>query len=73
MTKISTIGLDLAKRVIQVHGVDEHGTVIVERRLRRSEAVKYFARLAPALVGMETARPRTIGRASCGRSHTGCG
>jgi transposase len=53
MTKVSTIGLDLAKHVFQVHGVDEHGAVIVQRRLRRSEVVKYFARLEPAIVGME--------------------
>lgn len=53
MAKVSTIGLDLAKHVFQVHGVDEHGRVVVQRRLRRSEVIKYFARLEPAIVGME--------------------
>jgi transposase len=53
MTKVSTIGLDLAKHVFQVHGVDENGAVIVRRRLRRSELVKYFSRLEPTVVGME--------------------
>jgi len=53
MTKVSTIGLDLAKHVFQVHGVDERGAVIVRRRLRRSEVLKYFARLEPTIVGME--------------------
>jgi transposase len=53
MTKVSSIGVDLAKHIFQVHGVDEHGTVIVRRRLRRSELLKYFARLAPTVVGME--------------------
>jgi len=53
MTKVSTIGLDLAKHVFQVHGVDECGGAIVRRRLRRSEVLKYFARLEPTIVGME--------------------
>lgn len=53
MTKVSTIGLDLAKHVFQVHGVDAGGAVVVQRRLRRSEVIKYFARLEPAVVGME--------------------
>jgi transposase len=53
MTKVSTIGLDLAKHVFQVHGVDENGTVIIRRRLRRSELIKYFSRLEPAVIGME--------------------
>jgi transposase len=53
MTKVSTIGLDLAKHVFQVHGVDEHDAVVVQRRLRRGEVLKYFARLEPTVVGME--------------------
>jgi transposase len=51
--KVSTIGVDLAKHVFQVHGVDEAGTVVLRRRLRRSEVVAFFARLEPTLVGME--------------------
>jgi transposase len=53
MAKVSTIGLDLAKHVFQVHGVDETGAVIVQRRLRRSEMMKYFAKLERTIVGME--------------------
>ena len=53
MMKVSTIGLDLAKHVFQVHGVDDRGAVVVQRRLRRSEVLKYFARLEPTVVGME--------------------
>jgi transposase len=53
MKKVSTIGLDLAKRVFQVHGVDEAGAVVVRRRLRRSEVVRHFSGLAPCVVGME--------------------
>lgn len=51
--QVSTIGLDLAKRVFQVHGVDEAGAVVVRKRLRRGEVLRFFAALAPCLVGME--------------------
>src|ERR1700692_1415999 len=53
MTKISTIGLDLAKNVFQVHGVDASGAVVLGRQLRRAAVEKFFARLPPCLVGME--------------------
>jgi transposase len=50
---ITTIGLDLAKQVFQVHGVDEAGHIVVKRRLRRAQVVPYFASLPPCLIGME--------------------
>ena len=53
MKKISTIGLDLAKKVFEVHGVDGEGSVVVRRSLRRSQVLGWFAKLAPCLVGME--------------------
>lgn len=53
MDKIITIGLDLAKQVFQVHGVDYEGRVLVRRQLRRREVVSFFAQLPPCLVGME--------------------
>jgi len=53
MRKISTVGVDLAKGVFQVHGVDERGEVVVRRALRRSKMAAWFAGLAPCLVGME--------------------
>ncbi len=53
MKKVTTIGLDLSKRVFQVHGVDASGEVVIRRCLRRSQVVTYFSRLAPCLVGME--------------------
>jgi len=53
MRKISTVGVDLAKGVFQVHGVDEKGDVVVRQALRRSKVVAWFGRLAPCLVGME--------------------
>jgi transposase len=51
--EVATIGLDLAKQVFQVHGVDEAGHVVVKRRLRRAQVVTYFASLPPCLIGME--------------------
>ena len=53
MKKVSIIGLDLGKRVLQVHGVDCRGEVVVRRQLRRSQVLAYFGRLEPCLVGME--------------------
>ena len=51
MEKITTIGLDLAKHVFQVHGVDAAGKVVLKRRLRRVQVVDFFAALSPCLVG----------------------
>jgi transposase len=53
MNEITTIGLDLAKHVFQVHGVDASGAPVVRKRLRRSEVLAFFARLPGCLVGME--------------------
>ena len=53
MNKLSVVGLDLAKNVFQVHGIDADGEVIVRKQLRRSEIHKYFAKLEPCLIGME--------------------
>ena len=51
--KIKAIGFDLAKNVFQVHGVDESGRAALQRRLRRSQVLEFFAQLEPCLVGME--------------------
>jgi transposase len=51
--QVTTIGLDIAKRVFQVHGVDAAGAVVVRKKLRRSELLQFFARLAPCLIGIE--------------------
>ena len=51
--QVTTIGLDLAKHVFQVHGVDAAGNVVVRKRLKRSEVTAYFAGLEPCLVGIE--------------------
>jgi|TARA_B100000315_G_C14497689_1_gene550840 transposase len=53
MNEVITIGVDLAKNVFQVHGVDAEGAVIVRRQLRRSRMLPFFKKLPPCLVGME--------------------
>lgn len=57
--KITTIGIDLAKEVFQIHGVDERGKVVVCKQLKRNEMAKYFANLEPCLISME----------ACGSAH----
>lgn len=57
--KITTIGIDLAKAVFQVHGVDVHGKTVLRKQLRRSEMAKFFANLELCLIGIE----------ACGSSH----
>ena len=50
---ITVIGLDLAKSVFQVHGINAEGEVVVRRKLSRSRVLAYFNKLDPCLVGME--------------------
>lgn len=57
--KITTIGIDLAKNVFQVHGVDERGKAVLRKQLKRKDVVKFFANLEPCLIGME----------ACGSAH----
>ena len=59
MVQLTVVGLDLAKQVFQVHGVDGDGQAVVRRTLRRSEVIGYFRTLAPCLIGME----------ACGTAH----
>src|SRR3989442_6312046 len=51
--KITTVGLDLAKSVFQVHGVDARGKALLRKQLKRSEMLTFFANLPPCLIGME--------------------
>ena len=57
--QVSTIGVDLAKNVFQVHGVDSAGKVVVSRQLRRKQVIDFFRKISPCLVGME----------ACGTAH----
>jgi len=52
-TKIKTIGIDLAKNVFAIHGIDEHGRVVARCELRRARLLGFFAKLEPCLIGME--------------------
>jgi len=53
MQAVTTIGLDIAKSVFQVHGVDAQGTVIIRRQLKRRYVLSFFQKLPPCLVGIE--------------------
>ena len=53
MGEVTTIGLDLAKHVFQVHGVDAEGATILRKQLRRAQVLAFFSRLRPCLVGLE--------------------
>ncbi len=57
--KVTTVGIDLAKQVFQIHGVDEHGKAIIKKQLRRAQMAEFFINLPPCLIGME----------ACGSSH----
>jgi len=53
MGEVSTIGLDIAKSVFQVHGVDDAGAVVMRKRVGRSKVLEFFGSLSPCLVGIE--------------------
>ncbi len=53
MNEVTTIGIDLAKSVFQVHGIDALGATVIRRRLRRSQVLPFFRKQPPCLIGME--------------------
>jgi transposase len=57
--KVTRIGLDIAKQVFQLHGVDVHGKSRLRKQLARAKVLEFFAQLPPCLVGIE----------ACGSSH----
>ena len=64
MLAITTIGLDIAKSIFQVHGVDALGNVVVRRQLKRRYVLAFFKKLPSAWSASRPARRRIIGRAS---------
>jgi transposase len=62
MRTITTIGLDIAKSVFQVHGVDADGDVVLRRQLKRQYVLSFFQKLPPCLIGTRPVRRRIIGR-----------
>uniref|UniRef100_UPI003F49A8D1 IS110 family transposase n=1 Tax=Cupriavidus yeoncheonensis TaxID=1462994 RepID=UPI003F49A8D1 len=56
---VTTVGIDLAKNIFQVHGVNEHGKTVLKKQLKRHQMATFFANLPPSLVGME----------ACGGAH----
>ena len=53
MQAVTTISLDIAKSVFQVHGVDAEGGVIIQRQLKRRYVLAFFEKLPPCLIGIE--------------------
>src|SRR5215211_826941 len=53
MGEVTIIGLDIAKSVFQVHGVNAAGTIVIQRQIRRGQVLPFFAFLPPCLVGIE--------------------
>ena len=53
MEQMATIGLDIAKSVFQVHGIGKNGSVVVQRRSRRSQVLGFFAKQPRCVVGIE--------------------
>src|SRR5581483_7252677 len=51
--EISAVGIDLAKSVFQIHGVDKRGKVLVRKQLKRSQVLNFFANQSPCVIGME--------------------
>ena len=67
---ITIVGVDLAKNVFQVHGIDELGEVVVCKALRRGQMKSFFNRLEPCLIGMEAcATSHYWGRELCELGH----
>ena len=64
MGEVTTIGLDLAKHVFQVHGVDAEGATVLRKQLRRAQVLAFFSRLPPCLVGLEACAIAAAGKAA---------
>jgi transposase len=72
MPTTSIVGLDTAKNVFQVHGVDSNGRGSLRKRLRRAQLTDFFANLPACVIGLEATRGRIIGHACWPRSATRC-
>ena len=57
--KITAIGIDLAKNVLQIHGVDERGKAVLKKQLKRDQVTAFFVNVPPCLIGLE----------ACGSAH----
>lgn len=62
--KITTIGIDFAKEVFQIHGVNKYGKTVLGNRLRRGEMTKYFVNLESYLMALKSATAHPTGRES---------
>jgi transposase len=73
MQVVTTVGLDIAKSVFQVHGVDATGQVVIRRQLKRRYVLAFFRKLPACLWASRPVPHRITGRGSSRRSVTRCG
>ena len=78
MSEITTIGLDLAKHVFQVHGIDAQGMTVLRKRLRRGQVLAFFSRIPRCVVGLEACATahywaRELRALGCTSWSTACG
>jgi transposase len=64
MQTVTTVGLDIAKSVFQVHGIDAEGNVLIRRQLKRRYLLAFFEKLPPCWSGSRPVPRRIIGRAN---------
>ncbi len=70
--KITTVGIDLAKSVFQVHGVDERGKTVLKKQLKRQQVLGFFSNMPRALLAWKPVAARTFGPAACRLRGTAC-
>jgi transposase len=70
--QVSTIGVDLAKNVFQVHGVDSAGKIVISRKLRRKQVIDFFSKIPLVWSAWKLAEPLIIGLVKSPSSVTLC-
>jgi transposase len=70
--KVTTVGIDLAKNVFQVHGVDAHGKAVLKKQIRRDQLILYFRNLPACLIGIASAHYRSRRLQDCGHTVRPC-
>ncbi len=69
--KLTTIGMDLAKLVFQLHGIDERGKTTLRKQIKRHQVLPFFTNLEPCVIGMEACGSAQDNAGNKGSSATG--
>ena len=70
--KVTTIGIDLAKNVFQIHGIDQHGKAVLKKQLKRAQMAPFLSTDPHASLGWRLMAAHITGRASCKQWATPC-